>query len=150
MSITPWQTRWDTLGIPKDTAIQGEINDLRAALAERDAEIGSIKQAITDPENQPSQYGTVPMTALQAVHAELHRTYECIRSHARITFAAEEKVQAQRKVLEQALEALKAQPIETRVVWKDGIDLDVPVAHSKLCKAAITAIQEVLHANKPE
>ena len=51
---------------------------------------------------------------------------------------------AQRRVLEQALEALKAQPIETREVWKDGIDIDVPVAHSKLCKTAITAIQEVL------
>ena len=50
----------------------------------------------------------------------------------------------QRKVLEQALEALKAQPIETLEVWKDGIDLDLPVAHSKLCKSAITAIQGVL------
>ena len=37
MSITPWQTRWDTLGIPKDTAIQGEIDELRAALQERAA-----------------------------------------------------------------------------------------------------------------
>lgn len=87
------------------------VNDkleLSAKLAERDAEIERIMQAITDPENQPSQYGTVLMADMQKVHAELHRTYECIRSHARITFAAEEKVQAQRKVLEEARRELHA------------------------------------------
>ena len=33
MNIKTWQERWDTLGIPKDMAIQAEIDELRAELA---------------------------------------------------------------------------------------------------------------------
>jgi hypothetical protein len=85
------------------------------------------------------------MAAMQEREAEIGILNETLESRNRNIEALHEVSAAQRKVLEQALEALKAQPIETRVVWKDGIDLDVPVAHSKLCKAAITAIQEQLN-----
>ena len=70
--------------------------------------------------------------ALQERDAELQRTYECIRSHARITFAAEDKVQEQRKVLEQALEVIKY------IGYVPRADGSHPV------EKAITAIQEVL------
>jgi hypothetical protein len=133
--ITPWQDRYNSGELSFEASMQAEIIELRAALQERDAEIASIMQAITDPENQPSQYGTVLMADMQKVHAELHRTYECIRSHARITFAAEEKVQAQRKVLEQALEALN-------VMQEDVVS--TPNAYEAQ-RQAVRAILEVLH-----
>ena len=102
MNIKTWQERWDTLGIPKDMAIQAEIDELRAALKERDAEI--------------------------------QRQYACIASHARITQAAEVKVEEQRKVLEQALEALENHAGNYKLN-------DVQCDHQN---AAITAIQEQL------
>ena len=45
--------------------VDGPIAEM---LAERDA---SITQALTDPENQPSQWGTVPMAILAAKDAEI-------------------------------------------------------------------------------
>ena len=73
--------------------------------------------------------------ALAARDEELQRTYECIRSHARITFTAEEKVQEQRKVLEQALEAL-----QRNVQHKYPLE---PKEAVNLGQAAIAAIQEI-------
>lgn len=35
--IKTWKERWETLGLHKDDAMQAEINELRSALAERDA-----------------------------------------------------------------------------------------------------------------
>lgn len=84
-------------------------------------------------------------SALQERDAEIKRlTAMPLASEAVRAVVYGKMIDTQRKVLEQALEALNAQPIETRVMWKDGIVLDVPVAHSKLCKTAITAIQEIL------
>lgn len=72
-------------------------------------------------------------TALAERDAEIQRQYACIASHARITQAAEAKVEAQRKVLEQALETLNMNPLDTPTHEYD-----------KKYGEAITAIQEVL------
>lgn len=48
---------------------------------------------------------------------------------------------ATQAALTAALEALKAQPRVTREVWKDGIDIDVAVPHTKLRDAAIVQLE---------
>lgn len=56
MNIKTWQERWDTLGIPKDMAIQAEIDELRAALKERDAlkhRSEHLQEALTDEQRKP-------------------------------------------------------------------------------------------------
>lgn len=50
----------DRTGLALDAALK------RAEAAE--AEVAAIKQAISDPENQPSQFGTVPVAMLQAAN----------------------------------------------------------------------------------
>lgn len=75
MNIRTWQERWGTLGIPKNTAMQAEIDELRAALAERDAEIERLNKG----------WGAANLLAFK--HAQ--------------------SIEAQRKVLEQAKEALR-------------------------------------------
>lgn len=42
MSIKAWQTRWE-IGLHKDDAMQAEIDELRAALQERDA-LNGVKE----------------------------------------------------------------------------------------------------------
>ena len=75
--------------------------------------------------------------ALQERDAEIQRQYACIASHARITQAAEVKVEEQRKVLEQALEALEN--------WRafDGSEVDRRLLTKDIANN-ITAIQEQL------
>ena len=51
------------------------------------------------------------------------------------------QIEALQAALTAALEALKAQPRVTREVWKDGIDIDVAVPHTKLRDAAIAQIE---------
>ena len=51
------------------------------------------------------------------------------------------QIEATQAALTAALEALKAQPRVTREVWKDGIDIDVAVPHTKLRDAAIAQIE---------
>lgn len=104
MNIKTWRERLELpdhgLGIRAvDFAMQAEIDELRAALAARDAKHLAGLEAI-------------------ALHVE----------------ALESKVAAQRRVLEQALEALK-EPIG----FTGCRQIDVKL------KAAITAIQETLH-----
>lgn len=47
-------------------------------------------------------------------------------------------------LLNAACNALQLQPRQTREVWKDGIDIDVAVAHTKARDAAIEAITKEL------
>lgn len=128
-------------------ALVAENKRLAAALAERDAEIEALKFDI-HRRNQATEVLNLcnlrQAEMLTERDAEIERLETMYNRFVDSTNEVRFKVAAQREVLKQAEEALKAQPIETLVVWKDGIDLDVPVAHSKLCKAAITAIQEAL------
>ena len=48
------------------------------------------------------------------------------------------------RLLNAACNALQLQPRQTREVWKDGIDIDIAVAHTKARDAAIEAITKEL------
>lgn len=109
MNIKTWREReFDAIGFvavsPASNVIhmRAEIDDLRAALAERDAEIERLKYTVKKRDVGIEICGT-------------------------LSVKMEAKLAAQRKVLEQALEA-----IEDFVGYRPDID------------AAITAIQEVL------
>ena len=48
------------------------------------------------------------------------------------------------RLLNAACNALQLQPRQTREVWKDGIDIDIAVPHTKARDAAIEAITKEL------
>lgn len=137
MSITPWQTRWDTLGIPKDTAIQGEIDELRAALQERDAAKPPavlMNQLVNDKLELSAK--------LAERDAEIERLKHTVKKRdvgieicGTLSVKMEAQLAAQRKVLKQALEAFKLCRFDS---------LNMTFRDLEKIKAAITAIQEVL------
>jgi chromatin segregation and condensation protein Rec8/ScpA/Scc1 (kleisin family) len=101
--IKTWENRYNGGGCSFEVAMQAEIDELRAALAERDAEIERMAQA----------------------SAIMHRWKT----------EDDEMIAAQRKVLEQALEALN-------VMQEDVVS--TPNAYEAQ-RQAVRAIQEVLH-----
>lgn len=71
-------------GTPERAELNNRIINLQlereAALADRDrlaAELAAIRQAIADPENQPSQFGTVPLSAYDQVRHDLDNARAC-------------------------------------------------------------------------
>lgn len=52
----------------------------------------------------------------------------------------------ERELLEQALAVLLRFPIETRTVWKDGIDLDLPTSDGEKHEQAIADLRAALSA----
>ena len=89
MSIKTWQERQAAAGIGSIEAKDDEIDELRAALQERDAEIEQWKVKEVDW-----------ISAYQSVYQEATR--ETVRA-----FQLDGKLAAQRKVLEQCLETLR-------------------------------------------
>ncbi len=103
--ITPWKDRKINYALPApyQALMQAEIDELRAALAERDAEIEQLKSIAYSDDGAGGEGMKLFL-----------------------------QVRAQRKVLEQALEALKlcSETISIEQIYERG--------------KAITAIQEVL------
>lgn len=58
-------------------ATNRQVEILSDALAESRREVASIKQAITDPENQPSQFGTVLMSDQSEKSAPVFKPCSC-------------------------------------------------------------------------
>jgi len=124
--IKTWEDRYDPDGYirgaarTKEAAMQAEINELRTALAERDAEIERLNA------------GLRLMTTKASANLKGWQS-------------ANSKVDEQRKVLEQALEAF-TETISMYLEWHKDFpehvgDKEIPVV--QLAKAAITAIQEL-------
>lgn len=151
MSITPWQTRWDTLGIPKDTAIQGEIDELRAALQERAAAKPPavlMNQLVNDKLELSAKLAERD-AEIERLTLGWNATNVDVLHHA-MTIAA------QRKVLEQALGALIESLDDVNSCRGDQLhgagypkyDRRIASYDEQITnhEAAITAIQGVLNA----
>lgn len=154
MSIKTWRET-----IPADRAdsewykkmyMQAEIDDLRTALQERDAEIANLEDSLRFVERWAVHHANKPgISAENALGCIAHyppikaitKSYvDGVPSHLPDPYEA---ITAQRKVLNQALEALSYLKVEII----DGWDAR---KQQHLRDKAITAIQEVLHANKSE
>jgi hypothetical protein len=89
--------KWFCLGMgkPNDPRLEAAITALKERLAQPEQERDEILQAITDPENQPSQFGTVTLE----YHQEKMKMWEDLFDRMRENFERiSDKVLAERIV----------------------------------------------------
>lgn len=129
--IKTWENRYNEGGCSFEAAMQAEIDDLRAALQERDAEIERLRVQLAGC--GVAALGNTGASKLQRVKPE---DYGYSESYAAVCRAVDREIE-QRKVLEQALEVLDG--VEALL---SSMDVTHLIVYGEVEKA-IAAIQEL-------